>query len=275
MTWETTGRTQAPTEVLIPEARAHQRRRYVRSGVALGFCALLAAALIAAAVVLFGPVAGGRTQGSPPAALVAKSAATVYFRPVLCTAPLFNPAAGAAGGAGSPSCSQGSALTTKSLNVQPIVSSPSGFTENNVPTDSALAGVPSTKPSADTASATVLLPALTVKGLPGNGAERYVLGPAEMSSSSIRFAVARRTPQTGQWVVDYTTTTRGAARWDKVARQNFHLLLAVDVGGVVYSAPIIQPTQTSFSSFEGRGEISGNLTKADAQHLASAWSDRK
>ena len=38
----------------------------------------------------------------------------------------------------------------------------------------------------------------------------------------------------------------------------------------MYSAPIIQPTQSSFSSFQGRGEISGSLTQPDAQNLAQA-----
>ena len=38
----------------------------------------------------------------------------------------------------------------------------------------------------------------------------------------------------------------------------------------MYSAPIIQPTQTTFSSFDGKGEISGSLTQAQAQNLAQA-----
>ena len=40
---------------------------------------------------------------------------------------------------------------------------------------------------------------------------------------------------------------------------------------MVYSAPIIQPTQATFTSFDGQGEISGgDLTQADAQNLAQA-----
>jgi preprotein translocase subunit SecD len=74
----------------------------------------------------------------------------------------------------------------------------------------------------------------------------------------------------GQWLVDYTTTKRGAALWDKVTRESFHQLLALELDGVVYSAPIIQPAQASFTSFNGRGEISGNLTKADAIRLTHA-----
>ena len=42
----------------------------------------------------------------------------------------------------------------------------------------------------------------------------------------------------------------------------------------MYSAPIIQPTQSSFTSFDGQGEISGGgntgLSQSDAQNLAQA-----
>jgi len=38
--------------------------------------------------------------------------------------------------------------------------------------------------------------------------------------------------------------------------------------GEVYSAPLMQPTQTHFSTFARSGEISGSFTKAQAQYLA-------
>jgi hypothetical protein len=55
-----------------------------------------------------------------------------------------------------------------------------------------------------------------------------------------------------------------------VARASFHQLLALDVGGVVVSAPIIEPTQSSFTSFQGRGQVSGNWNQAEATRIASA-----
>ena len=55
-----------------------------------------------------------------------------------------------------------------------------------------------------------------------------------------------------------------------MAQQNFHQLLGIELDGVVYSAPIIQPTQSGFTSFDGQGEISGSLTQQDAQNLAQA-----
>jgi preprotein translocase subunit SecD len=92
-----------------------------------------------------------------------------------------------------------------------------------------------------------------------------------MTSASIAKASASKN-QTGSWVVDYTMTKRGSALWDEVAEENFHKILSIDFDGRVVSAPIIQPTQSSFSSFGGRGEISGNLTKAEALALAMALS---
>ena len=105
--------------------------------------------------------------------------------------------------------------------------------------------------------------------MPNSDVARYVLGPAEMTSASIARASASQN-QTGAWVVDYTMTMRGSALWDKVTEENFHKLLGIDFDGKVVSAPIIQPTQSSFSTFNGRGEISGNLTKAEAHALARA-----
>jgi preprotein translocase subunit SecD len=76
--------------------------------------------------------------------------------------------------------------------------------------------------------------------------------------------------QSGAWVVDYTMTRSGSALWNKVAKENFHTFLGIDFDGVVVSAPLIQPSQTAFTSFDGAGELSGNLTKAEAFSLARA-----
>ncbi len=102
---------------------------------------------------------------------------------------------------------------------------------------------------------------------------RYVLGPAEMTSRLIKAATVERS-SVGAWVINYTMTSAGSVLWDKVAYENFHQELATDLHGAVYSTPLIQPTQSSFSSFDGRGEISGSLTKAEAIRLAHAMDSR-
>jgi preprotein translocase subunit SecD len=138
-----------------------------------------------------------------------------------------------------------------------------------------LEGERTTKAAHDVASKVVLL-----GGLPGSSVyaetstskgTRYVLGPAVMTSRSIASATATKL-RDGQWVVDWTTTTAGRSVWDRVARSSFHQLLAMDVGGVVVSAPIIEPAQVTFTSFQGRGEVSGNWGEAEAQRIAAAMS---
>jgi hypothetical protein len=274
MTTETTG-SPAPAEVLIPEARQHQKQRYRRRGAIVVIAALVAAALVLSSLLLLhGPAAGGRAQADPKPAGAAAASAQVYFRPVLCFAVAYAPPAGAgAGGTPGgtepiPACAAASLLSAANMDVAPS-RSPLGFSSANVSPDSLYASYRSSsveKPGY--ASSTVLLPGL-------NGAcdqikaTRCVLGPAVMSSRSIATATVVHS-RTGQWLVDYTTTGGGAAVWDKVANENFHQLLGIELHGVVYSAPIIQPTQTSFSSFNGKGSISGQLTQADAVRLARA-----
>jgi hypothetical protein len=259
-------------EVLIPEARQRQRHRYVRTAVILTLSAFLLAGLLAAAVAAWGGTTGGKTQpGSPVATNTARS--HVYFRPVLCFAPSYNPAQSIPATSDQPSCTPASAVTVRNLNVQPnSKAGPAGFSSDFVSPDSALAGVPSTKASADKPSATVLLPGIrrACNQTPAN--LRCVLGPAQMTNRLIRSATAEHN-QYG-WVVNYTMSAAGSVLWDRVASENFHQELAIELNGIVYSAPLIQPTQTSFTSFDGKGEISGSLTKADATRLATAMNSR-
>ena len=197
--------------------------------------------------------------------------ARMYFRPVLCygypeAVPKGSKAKVLPRGIGTiPACSSSSELTAASLDINTTTGEPT----NNVPPDSQYAAYPSTsvdKPGY--ATSTVLLPGIS--GACGASGLRCVLGPAQMTGRSIGSAQATQN-QTGEWVVDYTLAgSAGSALWDKVAAENFHQLLGIELDGEVYSAPIIQPTQTQPSSFEGRGEISGSLTQAEAQNLAQA-----
>jgi preprotein translocase subunit SecD len=104
-----------------------------------------------------------------------------------------------------------------------------------------------------------------------SGAERYLLGPSEMklNSANVSSVVAQKTRQ-GQWIVKIHLTPTAAATWDRVARESFHQFLAIDMNGVVVSAPIIQPTYASFKSFKGSLEVSGQITAANARDLAAA-----
>jgi preprotein translocase subunit SecD len=199
----------------------------------------------------------------------------VLFRPVLCAVPPYDkfitspqPAVSAA------SCGP-STLTPASMQVSPSKQSATGFIFQSPQPAILLEGERTTKAAHDAASKVVLL-----SGLPGSSVyaatstskgTRYVLGPAVMTSRSIASATATKL-RDGQWVVDWTTTAAGTSVWDRVARTSFHRLLAMDVGGVVVSAPIIEPTQVTFTSFKGRGEVTGNWGEAEAQRIAAAMS---
>jgi preprotein translocase subunit SecD len=194
--------------------------------------------------------------------------AQLLFRPVICYAPRFvgagSKAAAPAGTAVPTSCQSQYLLNATNLNVTVDSQSAAGYLVNNVGPDPSLAAYPSTKPLADAPASYVLLP-----GLPGQGSTRYLLGPSQLTGHAVKSAYATQ-DQTGAWVVQYTLTSTGSAQWDAVAAKNFHLILAVDLDGVVQSAPLIQPGQSSFSSFQGQGQISGNLTQTEAQNLAQA-----
>ncbi|HTU40004.1 MAG TPA: protein translocase subunit SecD [Acidimicrobiales bacterium] len=201
--------------------------------------------------------------------------ARMYFRPVLCFAyPQPVPKNSKTGvlprGVETiPQCSSSSALTQANLGVTPN-NSPQGYSSNNVPPDQQYEAYPSTSVSVPNyANTNVLLPGLA-GACDGSSQIRCVLGPSQMTGHAIGSAQATQN-QTGAWVVDYTLNgSANSALWDKVSEQNFHQILGIELDGDVYSAPIIQPTQTAWSSFDGKGEISGNLTQQDAQNLAQA-----
>jgi preprotein translocase subunit SecD len=180
--------------------------------------------------------------------------AQLLFRPVLCEAGVGtklvnNPL---------PACAPQYQDTEANLNVNTTTGNPV-----NIAPDPAFTDIASTKPAKDLAKDTVLLPLL---GQPG---VRYVLGKSELTGHSIKKAIAQQ-DQAGAWVVNYTLTSTGSPLWDKVAAENFHQLLAIELDAVVQSAPLIQPNQASFTSFDGQGQISGSFTEASAKTLALA-----
>ncbi len=199
--------------------------------------------------------------------------ARMYFRPVLCfgypqSVPKGSKAKVLPPGVESiPACTPSSEMTAANLNINTTT----GQATNNVPPDPQYATYATTsveKPGYVTGN--VLLPSVPGSGACGQSGLRCVLGPSQMTGRSISSAQATQN-QTGAWVVDYTLNgAAGSALWDKVAAANFHQLLGIELDGQVYSAPIIQPTQGTFTSFDGKGEISGSLTQADAQNLAQA-----
>jgi preprotein translocase subunit SecD len=198
--------------------------------------------------------------------------AQLYFRPALCGAPAF--VGGSAKSAKPakaklPSCTTTSALTKTNLDVTTGSStgtSTANYTSKTPAEDQALADYRSTAPTKDRPTKTVLLPVVNS----GAGQyPRYLLAPSQLTGHAVATALAQQT-QLGKWVVNYTLTAKGTPKWETLAKNNFHQIVAIELDGRVYSAPLIQPGQSAFSSFQGKGEISGNLSETQAKTLAVA-----
>ncbi len=193
--------------------------------------------------------------------------ARLYFRPVLCYAPPYTPAKTSKGAkAASPgplptSCPAQYQLVTS--NLTGTVNSTNGVSYAATGADPALAAYPTS--AVDNPKAVVLQ-----KGLPGSGfTGRYLEGPAELSGTIVKTASAQLS-QTGQWVVNISLTGPGSTGWDDMTKQYFHEIIGIELDGVVQSAPITQPQQATWSSFDGQVQISGNFDQATATSLAIA-----
>jgi preprotein translocase subunit SecD len=185
--------------------------------------------------------------------------AQLLFRPVLCETTGASKKAVSVKAAALPACGTSYLTTAANLDVNTSTGNPT----NNIAPDPAYANIKSTGSINDNKNDMVILPAL------GNTGVRYVLGPAQLTGHSVHSAVAQQNT-IGQWVVNYTLTKTGSPLWDAVADKNFHAFLAIELDGVVQSAPLIQPNQATFTSFDGQGEISGAFTEQSAKNLALA-----
>jgi hypothetical protein len=256
------GNAPAPVEVLIPEARDRQRRRYRHSMVLVSIVALLVGLLLAL-VIAATSSGSGRSRPTPkPVATLAASGPTVLVRPVLCFAPPYETTA-STGSVVLPACIAPYLLTAAVLDVTPTRN---GYSSNGGAPDPGLAGHPSS--TGDASNRTVLLGG---QGPYPFGATRALLGPSELrlSTTDVASVVAQKA-RAGFWNVTIHLTAEGAAAWDRVSSENFHQFLAVDMGGEIVNTSLVQPSQASFSSSEGKFVVSGNISTATARSLASA-----
>jgi len=133
--------------------------------------------------------------------------------------------------------------------------------------DAALNTVKSTPAGQDTPSRTVLLSANeTATG----GIPRFELGPTPYDGKTpatgeiLASASTQYEASSGQgWIVNFSIKSQYSAFFDSIAKANYHLLLAIDLGGYVESAPTINA-----QSFGGSGQISGDFTQSQANSLA-------
>jgi hypothetical protein len=148
-------------------------------------------------------------------------------------------------------------------------SSGSGFTVPPFPTDPALSSYATTTPSQDASSpnAPALLPILN-SGT--DATQRFLVGPTLLTlSSRVASAKVTRAAIAGGWLIDVRLNRGESILWDRVAKTYFHRQLAIDLNGVIVEAPIIQPANTRFSSFDGHMELFAT-SKSGAYDLAAA-----
>lgn len=190
----------------------------------------------------------------------------LFFRPALCyaNAQTLRKGEAAATGPLPSSCGSTYQLSESNLGVTPNSNATNGYTSNNVGPDPQFNPYPSTSSSADKAADTVLLPGSRAAGTENI---RYLLGPAGLSGTAVKSANAQL--NNGQWSVNLNLTSAGSAQWDALAQKQFHAIIGIDLDGEVVSAPITQPTQTTFSSFDGQVSISGGFSEDFAKTLAA------
>jgi hypothetical protein len=245
----------APPEVLIPEARDRQRRRYRRSAVLVSIVALVIGLVLALMIAATSGGSGTARPAPKPIGALVASGSGVLVRPVLCFAPPYEAAASTGSTGASPACGASYLLTAAALDVTPTND---GYSWNRGGPDPGLAGYPSTS---DEPNRTVLLGA---RGA-GSSVARMVLGPSELRlSATSAGSVVTHKSHAGSWNATIHLSAAGAAAWDRVAQENFHQLLAIDIGGKVVYTSLVQPYQTSFSSLDGKVVISGSLGRSIA-----------
>jgi hypothetical protein len=247
-------------QLLFQEARQRRRRRRLIGGIV----AVILAVVLGLTLVLFAfsgrTVPAGPAPAAPSTGGLVVSASAFSIRPVLCYAPPY--AGGGAPGSGAaslPGCAPAFDLSAANLDVEP---GSGASTLHAVGPDPQFARIPSTPAAADTLNSTVLLPGDSSAGSP-----RYVLGPASLTAADIRSARAQRVD--GGWTVDIGFNGRGAAVWDALGGAQFHAIIGFVWNGHVVSAPVVDPTQRFFRSFNGQGQISGGLTEHEAKSIAA------
>ncbi|MGH9030106.1 MAG: protein translocase subunit SecD, partial [Acidimicrobiales bacterium] len=202
----------------------------------------------------------GVSNASAIIKLIGKTA-QMQFRPVLCVSgPYSKPKSGPGPTTVPSNCS----ATQYEQTAANQGSESSGSPSNTVPADPTLAAYQTTSSTYNNnhANSEVLIPA---PGTQWSGG-RVLLGPSGVPGKDVHSAQA--VFNTPNWDVEVTFNSAGATLWDKLAQTQFHAYIAVDLDGDVISAPLTLPSQSTFTSFSGKVQISGSFTQTSAQNLA-------
>jgi preprotein translocase subunit SecD len=120
--------------------------------------------------------------------------------------------------------------------------------------------IPTTKLEDDKPDTVVVLPEVDRSA---SVVRRYALGPAELTGKALHSASAQFDQSSGQWYVSFTTTGPGTKQFGDLTTKYVGKQLAIELDGVVKSAPTIQSAITG-----GNGQITGSFTERQAKDLA-------
>jgi preprotein translocase subunit SecD len=95
-----------------------------------------------------------------------------------------------------------------------------------------------------------------------NPTQCFVVGPKLLDGTIIHSATAALS-NTGQWLVNFTTTSAGSSAFDAMAAKEYQHYVAIVLDNVIESAPQINAT-----AFHGSGQITGSFTQDQAKNLA-------
>jgi hypothetical protein len=202
---------------------------------------------------------GPKELADPDSPLTASPALLV--RAVLCYSGPYAPASGSTSAL--PQSCDGTQYA-----IEPVTPNPAGngYSSSTPMNDPILAHYPSTTPTEDLAhpARTALLP------LAGTSSVRVLVGPTQLRlTSSVASARAEKN-RLGGWVVDIKLSSKSAAQWDALAFHFFHDILGVDLNGRIVTAPVIEPSQAHYTSFESKMELGGFQSKVSAEDVAAA-----
>jgi hypothetical protein len=204
-----------------------------------------------------------RVYGNPAQArhTVAESldAGQLFVRPVVCEAPLYVLEKQPAHLHQALDCGSQYVISAKTLDVDTVTGKPGG----TITADPALATVATTT-AADPDGPRVMLSTGDSSGYAGS---RLVCGRSVLDDSDLSSVEAvQKGPR---WDLQVTLDSVGSKNFDVLAYAQFHALLAFELDSTVISAPITEPTESSFVSFNGQFEIATGYTRTQAIRLAN------
>jgi hypothetical protein len=250
-------------ELLFQEAKQRRRRRWLISGVTAVIVVAVLGLTLGLTLGRNGPGPSGSVAVPGLTTATGHPAAELSFRPALCNAPPLTLAPGQVASTGAlPPCSASTQLSASNLKTTPDSNNVNGYVIENIHSDSQFATYVSTPSSKDAGVTNVLLP-----GVATEGSGRYVLGPAALTQKGVQTASA--TLSNGQWAVNLVLTPQGSTEWNALTQKQFHAIIGVVLNGKVISAPITQPTQSSWTSFNGQVQVSGAFTGQQAKAIAA------